>query len=74
MILKEKKSKPQTYEISKRPLESMTIDEVVAEMEELIDMKGRGDWVDHVMEQFSSRLCKIDKFIVSYFLKGYKRK
>ena len=70
MILKEKRPKPKTYEISKR--QTMTIDEVVAERAELLDVRGRGDWVGHIMEQFDARLRFLDSFIVDYFLKRYK--
>ena len=71
MKLSEKKPKPQTYEISR--CLTMTIDEVVSERLELLDVRGRGDWVGHIQEQFDVRLRFLDNFIVEYFLKGYKK-
>ena len=72
MILKEKSPKPKTYEISTRT--TMTIDEVVSERSELLDVKGRGDWVGHIIEQFDIRLRFLDNFIVEYFLSHRKKR
>ena len=72
MKLKEKEPKPKTYEISIR--QNMTIDEIVVERAELLDMRGRGDWVERIIEQFDRRLRYLDSRIVDEFLKRYKRK
>ena len=59
------------YEISEST--NISIDEVVKERAELIEMKTKELWTHYVLEAIERRLAYLNGRIVDYFLEGYAK-